>query len=312
MQRWSTGSGRLPANDVDIGLDFADSRRAFLDWANANTEALKMSFDLSAYLRRIGWSGGTDPTLDTLRGLVLALTGAIPFENFDVLLGRPIRLDIDSVQEKLVERKRGGYCFEHVTLFATALEHLGFAHMRHTARVVLFAPPTAAPRAHAILKVRVGSRTYLADPGIGAFVPRVPVPLLNEPAQVPAEAIDGIGHTMQRDGRYTVLRIHTPEGVRNGWVTTFDADNLVDFEVGNHFTSTHPRSPFVNNVMLQAITKDGRVTAMNRDVKIWRNGTAREARIETRAELRRLVGDHFGFDLPEIERLVVPAVEGWG
>jgi N-hydroxyarylamine O-acetyltransferase len=295
-----------------MGIDFADSHRAFQNRATAITEAFEMSFNLSAYLRRIGWSGGTDPTLDTLRGLILAHTGAIPFENFDVLLGRPIRLDIESVQEKLVQRKRGGYCFEHVTLFAAALEQLGFAPVRHTARVVLFAPAAAASRTHMILKVPVGSGTYIADPGFGAFVPRVPVPLLDEPEPDPAEVVDAIGHTMQRDGRYTVLRIHTLEGVRNGWVTTFDTDNLVDFEVGNHFTSTHPCSPFVNNIMLQAITKDGRVTAMNRDVKFWRNGMAREKQIETRSELRRLVIDHFGFDLPEIEGLVVPAVEGWG
>jgi N-hydroxyarylamine O-acetyltransferase len=64
----------------------------------------------------------------------------IAFENFDVLLGRPIRLDLASLQDKLVRRRRGGYCFEQVTLFAAVLERLGFAPVRHTARVIRVVP----------------------------------------------------------------------------------------------------------------------------------------------------------------------------
>src|SRR5947207_7172356 len=76
------------------------------------------SFDLDAYFARIRWDGAPCPTLDTLAGLLQAHMAHIPFENLDVLLCRPVRLDLESLQRKLVHSRRGGYCFEHATLFA--------------------------------------------------------------------------------------------------------------------------------------------------------------------------------------------------
>jgi N-hydroxyarylamine O-acetyltransferase len=74
--------------------------------------------DLDAYLRRVGHVGDTAPTAQTLAALHRAHLAAIPFENLDVVLGRGIAVDVDSVQAKLVERRRGGYCYEHGVLFA--------------------------------------------------------------------------------------------------------------------------------------------------------------------------------------------------
>jgi N-hydroxyarylamine O-acetyltransferase len=89
--------------------------------------------DLPAYFARIGWNGSRTPTLATLAALLERHMRAIPFENLDVLLRRPVRLDLDALQSKLVGARRGGYCFEHATLFAAALEDLGFAPERNTA-----------------------------------------------------------------------------------------------------------------------------------------------------------------------------------
>jgi len=96
--------------------------------------------DLDAYFQRVRWSGGRDPTLETLAGLIEAHTAHIPFENLDVLLGRTLRLDLEGLQDKIVGACRGGYCFEHASLFAAVLEALGFQVARHAARVVLFGP----------------------------------------------------------------------------------------------------------------------------------------------------------------------------
>ena len=74
-----------------------------------------------------------------------------------MLLGRPIRLDLASLQDKLVRRRRGGYCFEQVTLFAAVLERLGFAPVRHTARVIRVVPRTEAPRSHMLRRRRSSS-----------------------------------------------------------------------------------------------------------------------------------------------------------
>src|SRR5712671_5691298 len=93
------------------------------------------NFDLPAYLARIGYSAVVRPDLGTLRALHEAHVTQIPFENFDILLGRGIRIDLESVQAKLVRGGRGGYCFEHNALFAAALEAIGFAVTRLSARV---------------------------------------------------------------------------------------------------------------------------------------------------------------------------------
>src|ERR1043165_7218391 len=96
------------------------------------------SLDLEASLDRIQWSGPMSATWDTLAALLDAHMSRIPFENLDVLLGRPVNLDLGGLQDKLVRAGRGGYCFEHATLFAAVLEAFGVQPARHSARVVLY------------------------------------------------------------------------------------------------------------------------------------------------------------------------------
>src|SRR5258706_2717127 len=86
---------------------------------------------LDAYLDRVGWRGARAATPDVLAGLLAHHMRAIPFENFDVLLGRLPKLELDALEDKLVARKRGGYCYEHTTLFAAALEELGVQPLKH-------------------------------------------------------------------------------------------------------------------------------------------------------------------------------------
>jgi N-hydroxyarylamine O-acetyltransferase len=92
-------------------------------------------FDLKAYLQRIGYSGPLEPSQPVLEALHLAHATHIPFENLGILLGRPISLDLDKVQAKLVTGRRGGYCFEQNLLFATVLTELGFSVKKLAARV---------------------------------------------------------------------------------------------------------------------------------------------------------------------------------
>jgi N-hydroxyarylamine O-acetyltransferase len=94
------------------------------------------SFDLPGYLARIRLPVDTPlpPTRGTLAAILTAHMATVPFENFDVLLGRPVRLDLASLQSKLVGARRGGYCFEHSTLLAAALGALGFHPVTCSAR----------------------------------------------------------------------------------------------------------------------------------------------------------------------------------
>ncbi len=246
--------------------------------------------NLNGYFDRIGWRGARTATSDALAGILAHHMQAIPFENLDVLLGRRVRLDLDALEAKLVVARRGGYCFEHATLFAAILSELGFDVRTHSARVVMVAPRSAAPRTHMFLTVG----DVMIDPGFGGLAPRVPVPLDGTPAG---------GHRLVRDGDDYALEL----GAQRLWVSSLEHDLAVDFEMANHFTATSPASPFVNRLMLRAFTAGGHVTVMNRDATL----DGRAFQLADRAALRELVATHFGFDLPEILDLRVPSIPEW-
>ena len=111
--------------------------------------------DLDAYLRRIGFSGPAEPSEAALVALHRAHLAAIPFENLDIMLGRGVQVDLDSIQAKLVHARRGGYCFEHGQLFGAVLERLGFGVDRLLARVGPDGAPVP-PRTHLTLRVTAG------------------------------------------------------------------------------------------------------------------------------------------------------------
>ena len=264
-------------------------------------------FDLRAYLDRIRWNGPLDATYATLAALMRAHMRAIPFENLDVLLGRGIRIDLDSVFAKLVSAGRGGYCFEHSTILSAALTQAGFAPVAHSARVVMVSPRSAAPRTHMFLTVRLDGTTYVLDPGFGGHGPLVPLPLVEN-----REVREGsdVHRFVRRDGEW-VLETLLGGTMAPLWMATLEADSPIDFLMANHFTSTWPESPFVNRLMLRALTPDGRVSVMNRDVTVLRGVASEKRELADRTALRRLLVEHFGFDLPEAERLRVPTVAEW-
>src|SRR5678816_4121784 len=131
---------------------------------------------LSAYFARIGYSGPPEPRFASLQGIVAGHAMAIPFENIDVLLGRGARLDIGAIIDKLVRRRRGGYCFEHNTLLRHALEAVGFKVAGLAARVLWNRPegdPTA--RTHMLLRVMLPEGDFLADVGFGGLTLTAPL-----------------------------------------------------------------------------------------------------------------------------------------
>ena len=260
-----------------------------------------MSLDLDAYFARIGWSGSTGADLPTLTALLAAHMRAIPFENFDALLGRRVRLDLDSLQDKLVRRRRGGYCFEHATLFAAVLETLGFKVTNHLARVVLAGPKTQSSRTHMFNLIELPQGRFVADPGFGGPAATVPVLL----------AEGGEGHWFGRDGTDWVLRGPGKEGPIDLWVTELSTDYPIDFELSNHYVSTHPDSIFTTLLMLNRFTGDGRVSVLNRDASRHRNGAVDSWQVADRGALRALLGESFGIDLPEIGDLQIPAIADW-
>lgn len=268
--------------------------------------------DLDAYLARVGWAGALRADHATLAGLLRAHMESIPFENLDVLLGRGIRLDLAGLQHKLLHQRRGGYCFEQATLFAAVLEQLGFAVQRHTARVVMRMARDEAPRTHMFLSVQLpgpqGGR-FVVDPGLGGLACRAPLPLRDgERVQVQQQT-----HWLQQEGHYWWLRTLDQGAPADAWVGTLDVENPQDFDMGNHYTATHPNSGFRQRIMLRAFAPDeGLVTVANRSVTMRQHGeVVRTFELEDRVALRALLREHFGFDLPELAQLRVPSIPEW-
>lgn len=248
--------------------------------------------DLEAYFRRIGHDGLREPTLRCLEALHLAHATRIPFENLDIQLGLPVRLDLEALQAKLVRGGRGGYCFEHNTLFAAVLGRLGFRVDTLEARVRL-GSTEVRPRTHMALRVRLAEGDWLADVGFGGEGLLLPVPF-------DGRELTRLGDTcrLRPEGQVSVLQRLQPEGWIDLYALEPEPALPVDFELGNHFTSTHPESGFVRTLTAQLPGPEARHILRNRTLTTLRGGKAEVRELQDREELVRVLRDTFGLDVP--------------
>lgn len=205
--------------------------------------------DLSAYLQRIGHTGPTSPDLETLRALQAAHLDAIPFEALDPYLGRPVPLDIGALQDKLVHRRRGGYCHEHNILFATVLDRLGFHVTGRSARMLMGSDERQITEiGHTILSVVIDGTDWHVDVGIGSAGPRGPVALVE--GRVSATGRWRYRMDRSRLGHW-LLRLWRPEGWFNLIHFTTERYWRADYDDQNYVVSTRPSSPFVQRLVVQ-------------------------------------------------------------
>ncbi|MBJ6122321.1 arylamine N-acetyltransferase family protein [Sphingomonas mollis] len=261
-------------------------------------------FDLNSYLTRIDMPAR--PTLDAagLGRLQRAHRLAIPFENLDVILGRGIAIDSDSVFAKLVTDRRGGYCFEHNRLFGDALGELGFDHRPLLARVWLGGGDAVPPLTHTFSLVEIDGQPWIADPGFGgSYAPVMP---LVEGAE--AEAPDGARFRLIRsDPHGWMLERHGPasttdgRGTGDGWqpqysfteTTVFDAD----LAMGNLWSSTAPSSRFRQLRVVSIILPHGFATLTDANYRRHAAGSDTAATITDPRVYRMRLGLMFGIAL---------------
>lgn len=250
---------------------------------------------LDRYLRFIGVERPGGPTTEALAELQLAHLRAIPFESFDVLLGRPIRLDYEALSAKLLSGTRGGYCFEQNLLLAAALVALGYRVRLHTGRMLMDASEPR-PRTHLALQVALPSgEEWHVDVGFGRAT-------LSAPRPVAAGVVSRVGpdryRLMEQGGGWAI------ESSRdNGpWISLYLLDPRpvypVDLEVANHYVATHPESYFAQNAAALRATAAGKRTLRGRSLMIDEPGRelAREITVE---ELPEVLRAEFGIVLPE-------------
>ncbi|GGL03780.1 arylamine N-acetyltransferase family protein [Nocardia jinanensis] len=257
------------------------------------------ALDLDAYLARIGYSGPRTPTLSVLRDLVAAHTTAVPFENLEAVLGRPVPLDLETLQDKLIRRRRGGYCYENVVVFAAALERFGFGVTGLSGRVTM-GSGGLRPATHALLRITVADddRVWLADVGFGAG-PSEPYALVDEPDEF---LLGGWRFRLERSrGELGADQWVLHQFAGAGWVDrytfTLDPQYRIDYEVGNHFVATSPRSPFTQRPFVQRFlpgvhhTLDGRTLTTE-----FPDGSSRSRELEL-SEVPKTLSEVFDIEL---------------
>jgi N-hydroxyarylamine O-acetyltransferase len=258
-------------------------------------------FDQDAWLNRIGYKGSRAPTLQTLRGLVDAHSAAISYESIDVLLGRPPKLDLDSLQQKMIASRRGGYCFEQNFLFRAGLRSLGFDVTSLQARVVRgLAIDAARPMFHMVLQVNLPEGRYLADVGFGNLAPTAPLDLTPKLEQdTPHEAMRFI----RMDDELTLqsrLGDRWEHIYRVVLLPRFDAE----YEICSWYAASHPDSPYRCN-LIAARPGPGktRITLFNARLNVRHaNGDVERRTLVDTAEYRDVLTETFGIDLsaPEL------------
>jgi N-hydroxyarylamine O-acetyltransferase len=262
-------------------------------------------FDLGAYLGRIGDAGPLDPTVEVLDRIHQAHATTIPFENLDILLGRPIRIDLESLQAKLVRGLRGGYCFEQNTLFAAALERIGFRVTTLAARV-RYGSTRLLPRTHMLLKVDFDDGPRVADVGFGGDGLLKSLPL--DPGRESRQYHWTYRVVEKDDG--LVLQSLRPEGWLDLYFFTLEPHYPVDYEMGNHYTSTYPASIFRQVVIAQRPTPEARYVLCGRELSVERAGETIRRELGDDDELLSVLSSTFGLRFPPGTRFPSLAAPG--
>ena len=261
-----------------------------------------MNVDLDKYFARIGYDGPRDNSLDTLRALHNLHPQAIAFENLDPLLKRAVKLDPASLQAKMVEGGRGGYCFEHNSLFANVLRQLGFTVQEGTARVRWSVPEgVRTPRVHCLLFVEAEGEDYLVDVGFGGNVLTAPLQLQSREAQkTPHEDF----RLVDEDDRVVIQEVR----INGAWTPLYAYDfadtHPADYEMGNWLTSTHPQSIFVNGLLGARSEPGKRYALRNNQLAVHNlNGSTEKRTLASTAEMRDALTDLFKLRLDQLEGL---------
>ncbi|OBA95005.1 arylamine N-acetyltransferase [Mycolicibacterium fortuitum] len=271
-----------------------------------------MGLDLTAYLDRIGVAGRVSADLDTLRNVVAAHGRSIPFENLDPLLGIPVAdLSAEALADKLITRRRGGYCYEHNGLLGYVLDELGYGVDRLAGRVVWMKEPDAPLPAltHNVLAVTVPGEAgrFLVDVGFGGQT-------LSSPIRMQTGAVQQTRHEPYRLTEVPTLGAPVYElaaQVRGQWQPLYRfiavPQPRIDLEVGSWYVSTHPGGIFVVGLTAALVTDDARMNLRGRNLAIHRHDGTEKIRFDTATQVLEALTARFGINLSDLDGVDVEA-----
>ncbi|MEZ0605481.1 arylamine N-acetyltransferase [Paraburkholderia sp. IW21] len=258
--------------------------------------------NLENYFTRIGYPGSRTATLEVLQELHKLHPRAIPFENLNPLARRPIKLDLESIEEKLITQKRGGYCFEQNALFASALTQLGFKVTPLLGRVLWGREPDAIPpRTHMVLRVDIKDEAWIADVGFGSVTLTAPLRLIAGTAQSTQ-----LGTFRLADASHDALYLEV-QSRDETWSRVYRFDlhpvEWIDYETSNWYTSTAPDSVFLNNLIVCRVLPESRLTLLNDQLneRAADGQLINERKLHNADELGACLRDQFGLNTGDID-----------
>lgn len=249
-------------------------------------------FPLNAYLERICYNGPVAASVETLRHLHRAQTRSIPFENLNLFQERPIQIDPESLVRKLIDERRGGYCFELNGLFWLVLQHLGFTTTSLAARV--FNGEKLGQKSHRLTLVEIEGERWLADVGFGGngLIEPIPFELEREFPQYldtfRLVADPKLGFVLQH-----VLEDHW----RNLYAFSLEEQYPADYKMMNYYTSTSPDSHFRQHIIAAIVSADTRIILYNETLKFRRPGETITTKLENGTAYREALQRYFGIAL---------------
>ena len=248
--------------------------------------------DVQLYLRRIGFQGPLKPSMETLRELHRAHLLAVPFENLDIGWKREIRLDQQAFVEKIVEQRRGGFCYELNGAFAALLEAIGFRVTLLSARVPCADGSVGPEFDHLTLRVDLG-QPWLVDVGFGdSFI--YPLQLQIGPEQ---EQFGRCFRIVEQDHD---LRLERKEsGWKTEYVFSLKPRRLEEFADMCRYHQTSANSPFTRKLVCSRLTSDGRLTVSDMKLICTRNGVREERMLASEEEWYAVLEDKFGIQRPK-------------
>lgn len=255
------------------------------------------SADIDAYFARIGWSGPVATDRATLNAIAAHHPAAIPFENLDPYLDRPVDLAPEALVAKLIHSGRGGYCFEQNGLLRRVLEGVGFAVTPLSGRVVWnMDPETMTARTHMVLRVDLADGSVLIDSGFGSAVPTGVLDLVPDIEQA----------TPHEPFRFVRIGEEWRAQIRIGgeWRTTYRFDlspqHEIDYVVANWYTSTHPDSHFRHGLTLARPLARRRISLRGTEFGIHPlNGVSERRALDEPDEVAAIIESEFGIRIPD-------------
>jgi N-hydroxyarylamine O-acetyltransferase len=250
--------------------------------------------DMDAYLRRIGYSGSVTPNAETLREIHRAHLFAVPFENLDIGWRREIRVDEEAFVRKIVDYRRGGFCYELNGAFATLLRTLGFTVTLLSARVPSADGADGPEFDHLTLRVDL-REPWLADVGFGdCFIDPLRLQVgLEQEQRGNCFRIVEVGESLR------VERRDADAGWRTEYLFSLKPHRLEEFADMCRYHQTSPLSPFTRKRVCSRATEDGRITLSDMKLIMTRNGRREERLLESEVEWQMALAEHFGVLAPQ-------------